>query len=352
MSEIAPESAAPALARAQVLCELKRYPEAVQILGEALARDPQNVSGWCLMAQAEIGRERFQPAHDAAKRAAVLDPGSEWAQRLLAIAYRGLGSHEASRRCAEEAVRLAPHEWRGYVQLAFARSAVGDRRGAEEAADRGLALAPEQPSIHLAAGAVAAANGQRRRAQECFRQVLALDPDNALAHNELARLRLRRRVAANVNSGGLAAAAEGFMSGVRADPTQQVSRRNLELVLRIFLRAQAYFIFLAAWVVFLFGSSQHAPSGGSRALPLVLLALLAIYALRFVIGLPRQLRRMLVRTAFTGAVALASVGEVIAIGGLVGNAAGSGQDARAGFAMVAIVAALVARIILQATRRA
>ncbi|HST56703.1 MAG TPA: tetratricopeptide repeat protein [Solirubrobacteraceae bacterium] len=278
------------LRRARMLCELQRLDDATSLLGAVIAVDPENTEAWCLLAAASLELKDFEAALRAAETAISLTPDSEFPHRLASLALRGLHRHADALERAREAVRLDTHEWRAHVCLA--RALTHERRDlveARQAADRALALAPEEVDAHITAGAVALADGRRVDAEASFRRALTIEPQSSAAHNELARLQMSGRTI--TNAVGLAQAADGFATAVRIDPHAQVSRHNLEVVLRVFLARTTYFIFIAAFLITRVGGSPGEP--GARLLPVAWLVVPAVFTWRFIGRLSAGLREYL-----------------------------------------------------------
>jgi tetratricopeptide (TPR) repeat protein len=327
------------LDRAGVLIELGRYDDAALRAGSILGVDPSNVRAACLLAQAEIGRRRFDDALRAAKGAAVEDPSAEWPQRLASLALMHLGKANESIAHAREAVRLAPHEYRAHMQLAQALTA-RSLRDARAAAVRALELAPHAADAHFVVGRVAAAGGRRDEAKRAFARALALDPDHSPAHNELARLRLRRF--------RLADAAIGFSTALRADPQSEVSRQNLELVVRAFLTFTAAFVYLGAFIGF--GTASRDVSTAGRIAPLAVLIIPSLLAVRFTIRLPRSLRRYLRdRIQYEPAMRDPALLSFIAVVALIAEALAS-QGTRFVLGAAALLAAIASRFLGRRSR--
>ena len=69
-----------AASRAQALLQLNRPAEALALINQAIASDPQDGANFCLLASAFSKLGRHQEARRAAERALSLDPESAWAQ--------------------------------------------------------------------------------------------------------------------------------------------------------------------------------------------------------------------------------------------------------------------------------
>lgn len=345
MSSDVGDTTAVAVTRAAALCDMSRWADAIPLLGQILASDPSNFLAWGLLAQAQLGVGDPAAALHAADLAASCDPTSEWPHRLRSLALRGLGRRPESISAAREAVRVEPHAWPAHAHLA--RTLAPDRKcrtEARQAADRALMLAPEQAETHIAFGTVELAGGHRRAAQAAFQRALAIDPQNQVAHNELSRVWLRQ--SSFLRAGKLAAAADGFATAVRANPSAQTSRRNLDLTLRVFLSRVSYVIFV---IVFLMsrGAGGTTTSPTNPAVPAGLLIVPSVFAWYFVHRLSPPLRQELKRTLMTRGVRGGVAFEVTALLALaVGTVLPSGP--RLTLIFVAAGSAITARVLLRA----
>jgi Flp pilus assembly protein TadD len=330
-----------ALERAEALCDLRRYEEALALLSRAVAGNPDNPHAWCLMAQAQLGLDRYREAIRVAETAIRLAPEEAWPQLLASAALEGLGNYGQAARAAKEAARLAPHTWQAHVRLAHAAIRAGRLDEAREGSDRALALAPDEADVHVAVGAVAAAAGHPEEADTHLRRALAIEPDHAAAHNELARLHLEHTRAAN--PAGLARAAQGFATALRSDPRAAASRYNLDLVVRAFLARAAYGVWFGTYVLWRF-VRVVSPSVG-RVIALVALALLSLFVWGFVGRLTTDLRRYLVRVLFGSRLGLPAGLNVVAVVCLIAGL-GLSSPLRPRLALAALLAAILARLVL------
>jgi tetratricopeptide (TPR) repeat protein len=344
---MASESSSP-IERARVLCELRRFGEAVTLASEAIAADPRDANAWCVMAEAQLGQDQPRAALQAALAAAAQAPGEPQSQRLASIALAKLDRPEEALLAAQRAVKLGPGAWEPHVQLAEALTGIDGRlEEAQQAADRAVELAPSEARAHLAAGAVAAAAGRKTEAADSFRGALRIDPNNSRAYNELARLNLGTVRLRPPNPARVADAAAGIAQAVRADPREAVSRRDLDGIVPKFLGWVSYVIVAAALLTILSGS--HNVSGGARVLPLAILAAPLAFAGRFVMRLPGSLRAHVMRLAKSGEMRLPSGLELFAVVVLIIGGASSGSRPAIGF--LAACAALAARTLLMLSAR-
>jgi tetratricopeptide (TPR) repeat protein len=324
------------LERAEALIGLRRFGEAASALHRLLGQDPDNGSGWCLLAQAQLGRDDSEAALEAADRAVAVNPESAWAHRLRSASLTELGQSGAAVAAAYVAIKLAPDEWLGHVCLAQALGGLGSGRdGAVRAAMTAASLAPDESDAHLALGNALAAADKRADAEESFRRALALDPQNSAALNNLARAKMPR---SRYRLAGLGDAAAGFQAAVQADPHGSVGSYNLEVTLRAFLARLSYLILILDYVIYWW---LHVGSG----LIVVLLGAPIVYGLLFVSRIGSGLRRHFLYTVTHGRVGVAAAIQLSAVIALLYVVVGPSTD-RGGAAAVALALTLVARLIL------
>jgi tetratricopeptide (TPR) repeat protein len=328
------------LERAQALIELGRFDQAALLLRQLLASEPNIAPAWCLFAQTQIGLDDAKAGLDAAERAAALEPENDWPHRLRSVALQQLGDLDGAIAAAREAVSIDPHNWQTHRRLAVCLIvAQRDADYALAAAERAVALAPHEPAAHHTLGLANEFSRNHIEAEESYRQSLALDPQYGPAHDALAR----RKLASSRfgRAGNLAAAAAGFRTAFKADPHSDYSARNLELTLRVFLGRLSYLIFVIAYLNN--AGTRNAP--GDRIGPLLLLAIPAVFAYRFLVRLEPDLRAHLRYIAFRGKLAAPSIAQLCAITLLLVSAAAPAAD-RTGLGVTAFVMAALARLLL------
>lgn len=328
------------LERAQALIGLGRFDEAGSTLRELLGTEPDIAPAWCLLAQTQIGLGEMEAAVESAEHAAALAPEDDWPHRLRGIALQQLGDADSAIAASREAVAKAPHNWQTHRRLAINLSlAKRDLDYALAAAERSVALAPNEPGAHYALGLAHTARRDHAEAEASFKRALALDPEHGPSHEALAR----RQFATSRfgRAGNLAAAAAGFRAAVQADPRSDYGATNLELVLRIFIARLSYLVFVIVWIA----SRANGGTAGARLGPLVLLAIPAAFAARFLSRLVPDLRQHVGYIAFHGRLAAPSFAQAGAIALLFVSAAAP-SGARTGIGGAAIVLSLGARILL------
>lgn len=211
-------------ARAQSLLDLNRPQEALPLLAQAIASEPNEYRPRCLMALALVQLDRDREAVEAARDAVRLAPEEEWPQRLLSVALTGDKKFREAVEAGERAVALAPEKAETHIALATALTASERGREAGVAASQAVKLAPEDSRAHAAVGQAALTRKDLPAAERAFRKSLELDPEDALVQNNLGVVLIRQ--------GRREEAMKLFESSARTDPRDDLSRRNLTATAR------------------------------------------------------------------------------------------------------------------------
>ena len=172
--------------RAQTLIELDRHDEAVPLLLQALASDPDDTWLLDLLAQAQL---QVDPAAALAtsRKLIALEPDDHRGHLLAALAARKSAGARDAERHARQAVELAPHSPNAHVVLA--QTLVDRKRKLREAmrhAKEAVELAPHDAMGYLTAGNVELRRGHGRQADVWYRRALDLDPTDQTAAANLA----------------------------------------------------------------------------------------------------------------------------------------------------------------------
>ncbi|WP_188187036.1 tetratricopeptide repeat protein [Nonomuraea sp. SYSU D8015] len=147
---------------------------------------------WCDEALTRLNAGRPEAALDAARRAADLDPGAEWAYRLISLAHERLGRDADAAAPAERAVELARGSWPARLRLAaILRRTPGRWREAVEHAEQARRFAPEEPAPAVMLGDLALLRGDHAGAESAYRAALAAGPGHPQARANLALALLR-----------------------------------------------------------------------------------------------------------------------------------------------------------------
>jgi tetratricopeptide (TPR) repeat protein len=213
-----PEPAAANLRQAMALVEIRRFNDAIGLLGQLIASEPGEARPRCLLAQCRLGLDDPAGALEAANGAVAVDPELEWGHRLRSIALLHLKRKKEALAAAHEAVRLSPMQHHGYIVLSDAEVANRHWDEAEVAARRAAELAPDRAEGFNALGLVALRRSRFPEAEQHFRLALGRDPENARAMNNLG--------VALVRQGRRPQAIHYFAEASRLDPRLSTSRRN------------------------------------------------------------------------------------------------------------------------------
>ena len=210
-----------ALDQAMVLRERHRYEEAVAVLRQHLAQEPEDAWAHALLAETQIempGQRREsltsidsaisleadnatffglkglilsrldqdKKALEAAEEAIRLDPALVVGWLAKGQALGGLNRWEEAEAAARKALALNPDHQGAQNALAIYLRMQGRVEESVRGVDQRLERDPEDPVAHANSGWAALQGGDREKAEGHFREALRLDPDS-----EYARLGLR-----------------------------------------------------------------------------------------------------------------------------------------------------------------
>ena len=270
--------AARARANARTLIDVGRPAEALRILFESLAAEPDDAAALRLVGQAyialDLSPKTSVDAIAAVRSSLAVDPENAHAFRILAIAHSRLKQHPQAREAALAAVRVEPNQWQSYAALAEADAAARNvTKETENAVSAALSIAPGNPEVHFVAGRVAAAQGNARLAAQHYQQALSINPDHTGARNNLALIHLRR--------GNTGSAAASFVGLLAQDPTSKLALYNLRIAALRGLRI----INLVLWIaVVIVNASSEQRFGLDRAADRMLPIVMAILAVGVIAG--------------------------------------------------------------------
>ncbi|MBB4934483.1 tetratricopeptide (TPR) repeat protein [Lipingzhangella halophila] len=189
-----------AIKRAQTRLAIGKPQEALRIVEQALATDPDHPILWEMKGRAHLRANQYQAAIAACQRSIGLDGGRPSAYICLAMALLDNGQAVDMLDAGEAVLRLNPENDRGHMIVALARAAryqKGLRRdllaqGARDAANRALELAPEDSWLQGQAGQVHHLLGDRRTATRHYREAVRLAPEDTWALTKLAVVQSQR----------------------------------------------------------------------------------------------------------------------------------------------------------------
>jgi tetratricopeptide (TPR) repeat protein len=205
-------------ARARGAIELKRYEQAVEEAGRAIAADPTSSDGHGLLSQAQHGMRRYEQALKTAEAALALAPEDEWLHRLRSIALLDLGRPREALAAVDEALRLEPASATAHGLRARCLIKMANYVPARQALKRAIEIAPETAWLHRVRGDLELDDHHDLAAERAYREALRCSPHDAVAFNNLG-VALQRQ-------GRAQDAALAFKSAVLLDPTLQVAKQN------------------------------------------------------------------------------------------------------------------------------
>jgi Flp pilus assembly protein TadD len=207
-----------------MLVHLGRAHEAIPLLQQAVACDPQDARKHCLLSWAQLAAGDFAASETTACEAIAQNPHEEWAHRLLSLSLLKQDRPKDALAPALVSRQLLPRSPEPYANLVRIALAVRDTALAEQAATDLLAIAPEQTTSHALDGCVQLALGRNEVAVARYLEAIRLDPQNAVAHNDLGVALLR--------CGDRADALRSFQAAAELNPADLTSVTNIRHMAR------------------------------------------------------------------------------------------------------------------------
>jgi tetratricopeptide (TPR) repeat protein len=166
----------------------KKFPEAANLLEEAVRIDPGAAYGFNALGIAYLEQAQYDKAipafRDAVRRA------QHWSYPLHneALAYVETGDYRSAIRAYQEAIRLTPRYSYLPYNLGLVYQRLNRRKDAETAYTKAEMLAPNSAEPYNALGTLKAAEGKRAEAEQLYRQALQKNPSLLAARHNLALL--------------------------------------------------------------------------------------------------------------------------------------------------------------------
>jgi tetratricopeptide (TPR) repeat protein len=205
--------------RSSALVDVGRVDEAMRLLPDAIAANPDDPLPYCLMSLCLYELGDVCRASEVANQALTHDPNHEWGLRLLALALARIpGSGRRATEVIRRAISLRPNLVANYDCAAGVFLDLGAKADARAAALHGLSLAPNDTSLIKLAAFAEMKLGHFQEAVALAERALAIDPNDAYVHNLLGSMSYDRS--------RYVAAMGHYLRSIRVQP-DQLPIRNL-----------------------------------------------------------------------------------------------------------------------------
>jgi tetratricopeptide (TPR) repeat protein len=235
------------LFRAEAALELERYDEAAKEAGLAIASDPEDCDGYCVLARALHGQKKSKKALEAIDLALQKAPNVPLYHVVRSDILRALIEYDAAMAAAKECLRLAPHSPMGHLGVGLCARDLDDRACAVEAFKSAIALDPTAAQSQRLLGDAYLALERNELAEAQYRVSLSLDPNDAAALNNLG--------CALKALGKKHDAVMAFKAALLLDPTLEEAKSNTHATVQTLIgRAGPVGLFAGAGVLLKLGA--------------------------------------------------------------------------------------------------
>lgn len=219
------DSTHPALSRAQLLMEQRRFRMAEDELRNALRDEPESavLHAYLALCMAEDPTRRRE-AMEEAMWATAYDPLLPTGWYVLSLLQSRQGLPFEAEKTARIALGVAPELPALLLHLATLMMERERYRDGLEFAERALAVTPRDPAALMTAGSLRSRLGRHAEAEADFARALAIAPDDHAVQGNAGWAALRR--------GDPAAALVHFRASLRREPGERSTQRGLLEALR------------------------------------------------------------------------------------------------------------------------
>jgi tetratricopeptide (TPR) repeat protein len=191
----APGSAQPKLGFARALIKRKQNREALPLLREARALEPDNPEVLWNLASVLTRLGQVDEAQVHGRRAAAIAPGDAEVQLTLGVMKLGRDNKEGALAAFHEAIRIDPDLVRARLNIGHVMMMLQRHDEAIPHYQRAIAIAPTEDEAWLGTATVLVKTGKPEAALPYYRETIRLNPDEAANHFELgaALMELGRR---------------------------------------------------------------------------------------------------------------------------------------------------------------
>ena len=205
--------------QAEILLDLRRYPDATKLIARALASDPQLAEHHFQMARALAGQSEWVKAKEFCMSGLGNEPNSAVGFYILSFVEHHLRDFDAELQAAERAAELDPEAGFALDRLARAQLQSGMLRDARASATQLVALEPESADAHELLADLCLEVNDGKAAEMHVREALRYAPENAGLINDLARAQMAQK--------NFRDAVDTLLSALKIDPGSETLAQNL-----------------------------------------------------------------------------------------------------------------------------
>ncbi len=176
------------LQHGRALAALGRWDKALEAVARARAIRPEDAEGFALAGQIHLVRQEYEEALALLARAIELSPRQVRTLQQLGGAYLALGRDQEAISHFEAVLELDDSKWAVLADLAAAYYRTGRWQQAREKLQRALELNPYSSTLRHRIAVFYRAVGNPEFSRQMFEEALRIDPDRLSANLELGEL--------------------------------------------------------------------------------------------------------------------------------------------------------------------
>jgi tetratricopeptide (TPR) repeat protein len=206
--------------RAEKAADMRRFDQAKELAGQAIAADPELMDAFQVMARACLGLNQLDLAEEHLRTALTFDPSDRWTLRVLSLVLRLKGKLPEATAMAQECLRIEPDYDEAHMEYGSCLQSAKKYKEAQQAFERAVALSPESVRALELLGDFYLSRKFYPAAEKVYRRALAVKPNSASILNNLG--------ICLENQDKLKEAALAYKSALVLDPNMQAAKENTE----------------------------------------------------------------------------------------------------------------------------
>lgn len=230
----------PALQRAHLLVEHKRYAEAERELRHLLTEAPEHILALLMLAETLLEQKKLEEAEKTAQQVLGLEPASSMAHYTYARVLYAQDREKEAIASVQEAVALDPADPDYYGLLAAMLMDDRQFEASLETAERGLNFDPEHVLCLNIRSRLLFKLGRKQEAVETIDKALEQDPDNATTHANYGWAWLEKNDPKQ--------ALKHFRTALQLDPTLDYAKEGMKEALKARYWPYRYYLRYAFWM--------------------------------------------------------------------------------------------------------
>lgn len=226
--------------RAYLLFQQRRYPQAEQLLNQALTQDPNSISCLHLLAEVNLAQDDPKKANHFIDIAIGLSPSTDLLYATKARIMLDVERYDEAEELLKEAISLNPHEPQNYAMLAHISLSRKRYKEAEQLAEKSLSLDPANLLALNVKSTAQLKQNKKAESEETLKGALGENPEDSYTHTNYGWNKLEM--------GQHKEALEHFKEALRYNPNNSYAQSGMMQALQAKYFVYRWFLKYQFWI--------------------------------------------------------------------------------------------------------